>query len=128
MIFMTCYAYLIWSTRCRKTFASIHMIIRQIFCDICEETEVLSEIFKMRLSESPECSIILLQLLCNIKMNLHNFQMILSWLPISKSDLGNILRSSCFYFFDLGLFKTARPSVYLWRLPALNRVGIVVGR
>ena len=85
MIFIIRYAYVISSTKCRETFPRIHVIIRQIFYSICQENELLFEFFKITLSESPEYSIILLKLSCNVKMSLHNFQMMLSWLPISKS-------------------------------------------
>ena len=84
IIFMTCYVYLILSTRCQETFPHIHVIVRQIFYVICQENEVLFEFVKMRLSESPEYSIVLPQLSCTVKMSPHNFQIILSWFPISK--------------------------------------------
>ena len=99
IILITCYAYLIQFTKYPKTFPRNHVITRPIFYAIYQKMNFCSNFQNETLRES-RIFYHFSSLIMQCQKSFHNFQMIISWLPISKSecDLGGILRSSCFYF------------------------------
>ena len=99
IIYMTCYAYENCSTKCLKDFPHTHVSIWGIFWDIQQENELDIETLK-------EPRIFYHFVSCNTQCqnewprfwNRH----LTTW-NSQKWYSGDILRTSCFYSFDLGL-------------------------